>query len=48
MKAICERHGVPYIEEHVLRRFAKTVAILVGEGEMKRAGALAETPARAA
>jgi fatty acid desaturase len=48
LKAICERHGVPYLEENVLRRFGKTVAILLGDGEMKRAGALPEASARAA
>jgi fatty acid desaturase len=37
LKAICRRHGVPYIEESVFRRFAKTWSILLGDSSMRRA-----------
>lgn len=34
LKAICERHGVPYLEDSVFRRFAKTWAVLMGDSTM--------------
>ncbi|MFO7561446.1 MAG: fatty acid desaturase [Enhygromyxa sp.] len=34
VKAICERHGVPYVQESVWRRCKKTVAIIVGDASM--------------
>ena len=37
LKAICARHGVPYIEESVFRRFGKLWAILMGDADMRRA-----------
>ncbi|MCP5476279.1 MAG: fatty acid desaturase [Rhodanobacteraceae bacterium] len=37
LKAICARHGVPYVEESVFRRFAKLWAILMGDASMRRA-----------
>jgi fatty acid desaturase len=36
LKAICRRHGVPYVEEPVLRRFAHTWAVMMGEAEPPR------------
>ncbi len=35
VRAVCEEHGVPYIEESVFRRLSRTVAIMVGERSMK-------------
>jgi fatty acid desaturase len=37
LKEICRRHGVPYIEENVFRRFGKTWSILMGDSSMLRA-----------
>jgi fatty acid desaturase len=39
LKEICRRHGVPYIEENVFRRFGKTWSILIGTSDMRRIGA---------
>jgi len=36
LKAICARHGVPYIEENVFRRFKRMWAILMGDAAMRR------------
>ena len=36
VKAICERHGVPYVQESVWRRCSKAVAIIVGDASMRR------------
>ena len=38
LKAICRRHGVPYIEESVFRRFGKLWAIIMGDADMRRVG----------
>jgi fatty acid desaturase len=46
LKAICARHGVPYIEEPVWRRFVKLWAIMSGRSDMRRA-AVGATPAAA-
>lgn len=37
LKAICARHGVPYIEDSVARRFARMWSILMGQSRMRRA-----------
>ena len=37
LKALCARHGVPYIEQSVFRRFGKLWAILNGDAAMLRA-----------
>lgn len=34
VKAICERHGVPYVQESVWRRCQKAIAIMVGDASM--------------
>jgi fatty acid desaturase len=36
LKAICARHGVPYVEQSVFRRFGKLWAILMGDSHMRR------------
>lgn len=36
LKAICIRHGVPYIEDSVFRRFGKLCGILSGSTRMRR------------
>ena len=35
LKAICDMHGVTYIQESVLERFRKTVDIMVGRTPMR-------------
>ncbi len=42
LKAICAKHGVPYIEENVFRRFRRLWAILMGDAEMRRAPLVAD------
>ncbi|MFT4975165.1 MAG: fatty acid desaturase [Myxococcota bacterium] len=37
LKALCEQHGVPYIQESVWTRLRKTADIMVGNTSMKRA-----------
>ena len=34
LKAICEKHGVPYVRESVWVRLRKTLAIMVGTSSM--------------
>jgi len=33
LKEICRRHGVPYVEESVFRRFARTWTVMMGQAE---------------
>lgn len=40
LKAICRKHGVPYIEESVFKRFGQLWSIMMGDSTMPRAGAL--------
>jgi fatty acid desaturase len=35
VKAICEKHGVPYVQESVWRRLVKTVRIMIGDASMR-------------
>ena len=35
LKAICEKHGVPYVQESVWTRLCKTVDVMVGKADMK-------------
>lgn len=35
VKEICKRHGIPYVQESVIGRFWKTVAIMAGTASMK-------------
>lgn len=37
VEALCKKHGVPYIQESVFRRFGKLVDVIVGKTQMKRA-----------
>lgn len=37
LKAICQRHGVPYVEDSVFRRFGKLWAVMTGARSMRRA-----------
>lgn len=39
LKAICRRHGVPYIEESVFRRFGRLWSIMMGDTDMLRLAA---------
>ena len=36
VKALCARHGVPYVQESVWRRLRRTVAIMNGQATMRR------------
>jgi len=47
LKAICLRHGVPYIEESVFRRFAKLWSIMMGDSQMLRVDMQVERAATA-
>lgn len=44
VKAVCEKHGVPYVQEPVSKRFGKLVDVIVGRATMKRS----ETRSKAA
>merc|ERR1711990_159978 len=35
MRAICEKHGVPYVQQNVFRRLKKTADIMVGHTSMR-------------
>jgi len=35
LKAICEKHGVPYVQENVMERLRKTVDVMVGRKRMR-------------
>jgi fatty acid desaturase len=35
LKAICEKHGVPYVQENVFERLRKTVDIMIGKTTMR-------------
>jgi fatty acid desaturase len=36
VKRICEKHGVPYVQESVWKRLRKTLAVMTGEADMLR------------
>jgi len=36
VRAICEEHGVPYVQEGVVARFKKLVRVVVGDAKMRR------------
>jgi fatty acid desaturase len=36
VQAVCERHGVPYVQEPVTRRFGKMACVFVGTARMRR------------
>jgi len=37
VRAICEKHGLPYVQESVFTRFRKMADIFVGDASMKQA-----------
>lgn len=37
VKALCEKHGIPYVQESLWRRVRKLVSVAVGKTSMKRA-----------
>jgi fatty acid desaturase len=45
VREICERHGVPYVQESVWTRLGKTVRVIVGDASLQR---LEQAPAVAA
>ena len=48
VKALCARHGVPYVQESVWRRLRRTVAIMNGQATMRRHPGTAAPEASAA
>lgn len=36
LKAICEKHGVPYVQENVFERTRKTIDIMIGRSSMRK------------
>lgn len=46
VKALCEKYGVPYVQESVWRRVAKTLDVMVGKRSMKRWPREAPRPSR--
>lgn len=42
VKAVCEKHGVPYVQEGVLRRTKKLLDIMVGKTSMRAAKTLSK------
>jgi fatty acid desaturase len=42
VRAICAKHGVPYLQQPVTARLRKLVAIMVGDASMKRARTLSK------
>jgi fatty acid desaturase len=42
VRAICEAHGVPYVQEGVLRRAKKMLDLMVGKTSMRRAATLSK------
>jgi fatty acid desaturase len=43
LKEICRRHGVPYIDESVWKRFAQLWRIIIGSADMRRTDTVAAT-----
>ena len=39
LEALCEKHGVPYVQENVLRRVKKLMDVFVGKAKMMRSPA---------
>ena len=35
MKALCDKHGIPYVQENVFQRLVKTVRVMTGEDSMR-------------
>ncbi len=38
LQALCEKYGIPYVQESVFRRFRKMIGIALRDGRMKRVG----------
>lgn len=47
VRAVCERHGVPYLVENVATRVRKTIAIMVGDASMIRSRTTSKAERRA-
>ncbi|MBK7777560.1 MAG: fatty acid desaturase [Sandaracinaceae bacterium] len=45
VRALCERYGVPYVQEPVLTRLQKTLAVMLGDANMLRAAPREAAPA---
>ena len=43
VKAICEKHGVPYVQESVWKRFRKMADVFVGRAKMKIGSSRSQT-----
>ena len=44
VKRICEKHGVPYVQQSVWARVKKTVAVMIGDADMRRDARLETAP----
>lgn len=47
VKRVCEKHGVPYVQQSVFTRLKKTVAVMIGDADMRRDARLDRAPGRA-
>merc|ERR1719183_3323933 len=36
LRAICEKHGVPYVQESVFTRLKRTADVMIGKDDMRR------------
>lgn len=48
VKALCEKYGIPYVQESVWKRLKKTVDVMVGNRSMPRQGAISSNKRLAA
>ena len=48
VRALCERHGIPYVQESVWTRARKMVDVVVGKSSMRRMASLGRSKAGAA
>lgn len=47
VKALCEKHGIPYIQESIWKRAKQLVSIAIGKTSMKRAERVGKAPVEA-
>jgi fatty acid desaturase len=48
VKALCQKYGIPYVQESVWKRLKKTVDVMVGNRSMPRQGAISSNKRLAA
>jgi hypothetical protein len=47
VKAVCAKHGVPYVQESVFRRVKKLVDVMVGKTSMRATTTLSKATRKA-